>query len=119
MGDVIRDVLDMQLVDRNGARMGKVDGITMVIREGKPPRLATLDVGPAVAARRLHPRLAVWIEVIESRLGIAKGRPVHVPWSAIRKVGRDVQVDLVWNETPLAEWERWVNERVIGRIPGH
>ncbi|MEH2463692.1 hypothetical protein [Nostoc sp.] len=31
--DVIRDVLDNQLVDRNQRKMGKVDGIVMELRD--------------------------------------------------------------------------------------
>src|ERR687886_565128 len=56
--DVIRDVLDKQLIDRNNQKMGKVDGIVMVLREGERPRIAYIEVGAVALARRLHPRLA-------------------------------------------------------------
>lgn len=43
--DVIRDVLDNQLVDRHQRKMGKVDGIVIELREHQPPRLAYLETG--------------------------------------------------------------------------
>ena len=42
MVDVIRDILDKQLVDREQQKMGKADGIIIELRAGKPPRLASL-----------------------------------------------------------------------------
>lgn len=44
--DIIRDVLDNQLVDRNQCKMGKVDGIVIELRENQPPGLRTLKPGP-------------------------------------------------------------------------
>jgi hypothetical protein len=41
-----------------------------------------------------------------------------VPWSKVIKVGIDVKVDLDAEKTPALAWERWVRERIIGRIPG-
>ena len=58
MGVMIRDVLDKQLVDRQQRKMGKVDGIVVELRDGKPPRLAYITVGATTLAQRLHPRLA-------------------------------------------------------------
>lgn len=55
--DIIRDVLDNQLVDRHQRKMGRVDGIVVELQEGQPPRLAYLEVGFPVLARRIHPHL--------------------------------------------------------------
>jgi hypothetical protein len=66
--DLIRDVLDNQLVDRNGRKMGKVDGIAIELRENKPPRLAYIETGAPTLARRLHPRLARWVAANTVRL---------------------------------------------------
>src|SRR5919108_461534 len=56
------DVLDSQLMDREGRPCGKVDGIVLVVGEhGTPPRVVALEVGALTLARRLHPRLARWL----------------------------------------------------------
>jgi hypothetical protein len=41
--DVIRDVLDYQIVDRNQCKMGKVDGIVIELRDQESPRLAYIE----------------------------------------------------------------------------
>ncbi len=49
------EVLDQQVIDRHGELMGKVDGILLELRPGKPPRVAHLVIGGGTAARRVHP----------------------------------------------------------------
>ena len=57
MMDVVRDVLDKSVVDRNGREMGRVDGILLDVEPDQPLRLAAIVIGPAALGDRLHPRL--------------------------------------------------------------
>lgn len=116
--DLIRDVLDNQLVDRNQRKMGKVDGIVIELRSGQPPKLICIEVGVPTLARRLHPRLERWAVAIEGRWGVRHNQPFRIPWSKVRDVGIDVDVDVEAEATPALAWEKWLRERVIGRIPG-
>ncbi|MFN6571159.1 hypothetical protein [Dendronalium sp. ChiSLP03b] len=116
--DVIRDVLDNQLVDRNQRKMGKVDGIVIEYEDGKPPRLAYIEVGLVTLARRLHPRLSAWLAAVESKWGAKHSEPFRIPWSKVQDVGIDVQVDVDAEATPALAWEKWVREQIISRIPG-
>ena len=116
--DLIRDVLDNQLVDREQRKMGKVDGIVMLVDDDQPPRLAYIEVGGPVLARRLHPRLGRWAAAIGRRLGRTGGEPLRIPWSAIRDVGIDVDVDLDAEQTPALAWEHWLRDHIVRHIPG-
>ncbi len=119
--DVIRDVLDHLLVDRNQKKMGRVDGIVVELRDGQPPRLAYIEVGMPTLARRLHPRLEPWVAALERKWGARLGESFRIPWSQIRDLGIggvDVGVDLEAEATPVFAWEKWLREHVIGRIPG-
>jgi hypothetical protein len=118
MGGMIRDVLDKQLVDRQQRKMGKVDGIVVELRDGKPPRLAYITVGATTLAQRLHPRLAQWLAALARQWGIGRGEPFRILWSQVRDIGIDVEVDLDVEQTPVLAWERWLSKHVIGRIPG-
>lgn len=115
---LVRDVLDNQLVDREGCPMGKVDGIVLVLREGGPPRLAYLEVGVSTLARRISARLGRFAERVGRRWGVRGGEPFRIPWAKVRGVGIDVGVDVDARETPAMEWEKWLKERVVSRIPG-
>lgn len=119
--NVIRDVLDHQLVDRNQFKMGRVDGIVVELRDGQPPRLTYIEVGMPALARRLNPRLERWIAALESKWGARQSEPFRIPWSQVRDFGIggiDVEVDLEAEATPVLAWEKWLREHVIGRIPG-
>jgi sporulation protein YlmC with PRC-barrel domain len=116
--DVIREVLDNQIVDRDRQPMGKVDGIILELRDGQPPRLAYLETGVTTLARRLHPRLERWVAALASRWGARNSEPLRIPWECIRDVGINVEVDLAAAQTSAFAYELWLREHVLKRIPG-
>jgi transposase len=115
---LIRDVLDDQLVDRQKRPMGKVDGIVVVLRKGKPPRLAYLETGMSTLAHRLSRRLGRLAEKLGRRWGVRHGKPFRISWDKVRHEGIDVNVDVDADETPVMDWEKWLNKQIISRIPG-
>jgi hypothetical protein len=115
--DLVRDVLDTQLIDRHGRQMGKVDGIVLEVADGEPPRVAFLATGTQTLWRRVHPRLARWARRIE-RLWTRGPDECRIAWSAVRDVGIDVEVDVDAEETPAFALERRVREKIVRRIPG-
>lgn len=116
--DIIRDVLDNQLVDRNQNNMGKVDGIVIEYEEGKQPKLAYIEVGLVTLARRLHPNAARILTAIQNKWGAKHSEPFRIPWSKVRDVGIDVEIDVDAEATPALIWEKWVRANIISRIPG-
>ncbi|MBN4000453.1 hypothetical protein [Nostoc sp. LPT] len=116
--DIIRDVLDNQLVDRNQRKMGKVDGIVMELRDREPPRLAYIEVGVTTLTKRLNPRLAGFVATIANKWGAKQSEPFRIPWSKVRDIGIDVEVDVEAEATPALGYEKWLRNRIIARIPG-
>jgi sporulation protein YlmC with PRC-barrel domain len=116
--DLIRDVLDNQIVDRNQNKMGKVDGIVVELRDGQPPRLAYLETGVTTLARRVHPNLASWTSAIANKWGAKHSEPLRIPWSKVQDVGIDVKVDLDAEQTSALAYEVWLRNHLIKRIPG-
>lgn len=116
--DLIRDVLDNQLVDRHQRKMGRADGIIVELREGQPPRLAYIEAGSSVIARRLHPRLARWVAAVQEKWGAKHSEPFRIPWSKVLDVGIDIDVDLEAEATPPLAYEKWLREHIVEHIPG-
>ncbi|MEY2832362.1 MAG: hypothetical protein RLZZ574_1620 [Cyanobacteriota bacterium] len=116
--DIIRDVLDNQIVDRNQRKMGKVDGIVVELRDGQPPRLVYLETGATTLARRVHPNLASWTCAIANKWGAKHSEPLRIPWSKVKNVGIDVEVDLDAEQTSALAYEVWLRNHLIKRIPG-
>jgi sporulation protein YlmC with PRC-barrel domain len=116
--NLTRDILDQQVVDRTGQRLGKVDGVILELREGQPPRIAALEVGPVTLVRRLNPRLAGWLQRLLRRYGPRTDGTLRIPWSKVQAIGVDVRVDLAAEGTTARAWEEWLRDHVIRRIPG-
>lgn len=116
--DLVRDCLDKQLVDRNGRKMGRVDGIVMEFDEGTRPRIAFLEAGGVTQVRRLHTRLAKLVRRISKRWKVERSDPFRIPWSKVVLSGIDVTVDTDAEETPALDWEKWLRKKIVGRIPG-
>ncbi len=116
MKKLIGDILDQQLVDRNEMEMGKVDGLVLELRDGEPPRVAFIETGAAVLARRLGPRWERFVVAISRRLGVRRVPRYRIPWNKVRDIGVDVKVDLDARRTPAFAWERRL-ARLLERIP--
>lgn len=117
---LFRDLLDLQVEDREDERVGRVDAITVELREGKPPRVASLELGFVPLARRMHPRLEAIAERWHKRLGVRRGARYHIPWTAVLDLDvHRVKVDVKADETPALDWERWLRRHIVGRIPGN
>jgi len=90
--EVVKDVLDKQLIDRDGCELGRVDGILLECGGG-PPRLAAVLMGPSVLGHRLHPFIGRCVEAVERLMGLT-GRPVRVDFTNLAPVGHDIAVAL-------------------------
>jgi len=115
--NVVRDVLDQPVVDRNGRAMGRVDGIVIEPRDGRPPRLAGILIGPAALGHRLHPGIGRFVSALEARLGVSAGRPVLVDFEAVDAVDSKVKLRLTIGDTAVDAVERWLRAWVI-KLPG-
>jgi sporulation protein YlmC with PRC-barrel domain len=117
MMKLVADLLDKQLVDRDGHPCGKVDGIVLTVGHG-PPRVSAIEVGCVTLADRLGRRAGRGMRRLVSRLGDRIAGRYRIPWRRIRDVGPDVHVDLSAERADLLRAERWLRDRIVRRIPG-
>ena len=116
--ELARDVLDKQVVDREETKMGRVDGLVLELREGKPPRIDHLEMGGVVLARRLSPRLERWVDWWRRRFGVRKVARYKAPWPAVLELtSYHLKLDVAALDTPTFDWERWLRDHVIEHIP--
>ena len=105
--ELVRDVLDEQVVDRNGREMGRVDAMILELRDGKPPLVRAIEIGPEVLARRLHPALGRLSTTLAEILGLEDRRPIRIPFTRIEK-HQDIVADVAAGETGAANVENRV-----------
>jgi len=115
--DLVRDVLDTQVLDRKQRPLGKVDGIGLELREGAPPRVAYLEVDGVTAWRRLGERVGRWAAKLARRWE-REGHPFRFTWAQVRDFGIDIEIEVDGERSAPFDLERWLREKVVGLIPG-
>lgn len=115
--DVVRDVLDKGVVDRNGREMGRVDGILLEQQPGQPLRLAAALIGPAALGDRLHPAVGRLVRHIERMFGLVQDRPARIDFADIDHVETKVRLRLAIGDTAVAAVEERLRSWLL-RLPG-
>jgi hypothetical protein len=114
-----RDVLDKQIVDVDGWRMGRVDGIALRIAADGPPEVEGLELGFVVLAARVDGRLAAGVRWLRRRFRMRRSARYVIPWQEVLEVEtRHLRVNLYAAETPANDWEEWLLGHVLARLPG-
>lgn len=112
------DLLDRQILDRDGDPVGKVDDVELTDPEQGPPRLVALLLGPQAYGQRLGGRLGEWIASAGVRLA-GTDAPIRIPIEAVDDFGVSIRLKVSLPDVERAErLERWLRERLIERIPG-
>ena len=114
---LIRDVLDDQMIDKKDAPMGRIDGIVIEVEDGKQPRVVELQGGIVVLGERLGRRIGKFVRLMAMRWGLVKGEKTRVKWEQVRWVFSEIKVDVDGDQTPALEWEHWLGEKVIAKLP--
>ena len=112
---LIRDLLDAEVVDGNHNPLGKVDGVVIELRARGRPRVAALQIGAPVLARRLRGPMRRTVEWFARKW---HAETMTIPWRSVQEIGLDLKVHLDGEKPASRKWERWLGEHVIARIPG-
>ncbi len=115
---LVAEVLDEQIKDRDGENAGRVDGIVLSLREGKPPLVSYIEVSPITMLARLNRRLAHWYARHDRTFGRGRGVPFRLPWARVRRSGPALEMDLDVEATPINALEDWLRVKIVERIPG-
>jgi sporulation protein YlmC with PRC-barrel domain len=114
--DLVHDLLDKTVVDRNGRDMGRVDSLVLEIRAGAPAHVIALEIGPGVLAYRISPMLGRIVAGMEHAFGMDENRPFRIPMGKILSIDEHVRVDFAIGQTSAATVEQYLREWV-SRIP--
>jgi len=114
---LVRDVLDHLMIDKKDDSMGRVDGMVIVDEEGKQPKVLELQGGIVVLGERLGKRIGRWVRLAAMKWGLVRGKRTRVAWKDVRWIEIEVKVDVDGDQTPALEWEHWLGENVISKLP--
>lgn len=113
------ELLDRQIDDRDGYPVGKVDDLELEPGEDGRPVVTALLVGPMALGPRVGGRPGTWMVSVARRLRARQDpEPIRIPMSAVRRLGRRVELYASFDELGVGQLEHWLRDKVIGGIPG-
>jgi sporulation protein YlmC with PRC-barrel domain len=107
--DLVRQVLDRQVVDANHLPCGKVDDLE--IDWNKTPKISALLIGQGAAGERLPELFKVLSQRIFGR------RVTRIPWSEVSVITGEIKLRSRADELNLDERKGWIFN-FISRLPG-
>lgn len=113
------DLLDRQILDRDGEPVGKVDDLELTYDDTGTPHVTALLLGQEVLGDRIGGILGRWMAGTARRLSGSTDRPpMRIPIDLVdtldSAVNLSVHRDLL-TDPPL---ETWLRDHLITRIPG-
>jgi sporulation protein YlmC with PRC-barrel domain len=116
--NLVRDVLDKKLLDREDEAMGRVDGLVMQFGERSQPRITHIEIGGTTLGARLHPVFERLARRMAKMWGPKRHEPVRIPWSRVKTAGREIKLDVEAKDNGAVAWEIWIARKIIEHIPG-
>ena len=114
-----QDLLDRQILDCDGAPVGKVDDVELDIDADGTPYVAALLVGQQALGDRIGGRLGRWIAGTARRLSPDYDRgPIRIPYDLVAELTSAVNLSVRRELLPDPPLETWLRDHLIGRIPG-
>jgi hypothetical protein len=117
----VLELLDRQLVDRNGRLVGKVDDVELEIDDAPDalPRVTALCSGLGALANHLGGDTGRALAAAERRLTARRDRQAgRVDMAVVREIGSAVELDADREELDTNRAERWTRDVIIDKIPG-
>jgi hypothetical protein len=116
--DLIRDILDKQLIDRSGVKMGRADGVVISWTEGEQPVVHHLELGAEVLAHRVGRPFVRLVQWGRRRFPVREESVQIILWPAVGEItSHHLKIDLDAETSPAFAWERWLRKHIVEKIP--
>jgi hypothetical protein len=115
------ELLDRQIVDRDGRLAGKIDDLQFdepTDDTGALPVLRVLLTGPGALAGQIGGAAGRWLAAVERRLGDRGDQPAGIPFGLVTGIATDVTVAASRRDLTSDGGERWARDVIVARIPG-
>ena len=113
------DLLDRQIVDRDGEPVGKVDDVELSYDDRGDAYVTGLLLGQQALGERIGRGLGRWISAVARRMSEPPDQPpIRIGFDLVAKVDSAVRLSVARELLPEPPLEGWLREHLIGRIPG-
>ena len=117
--NALEDLLDLAMLDTDGRPAGRVDDLEFDDQQpGGPVVTAFLSGAPALA-NRFKGIFGALLRGLAVRLHENRDQAlIRVPVELVRHLNSRVDLKVTREELGLGSLDRWIVDRVLGRIPG-
>ncbi len=117
--DASLNLLDRQLVDRDGRLFGKVDDVDLEQRDDGTLVVAALLIGPGALGHRLpgllgRMTLASWRRLHSDR----DPEPARIRYDQVTAIESAIQLSAGRADLPHQDLEQWARTQIIAKLPG-
>jgi hypothetical protein len=117
----VLELLDRQLVDREGRLVGKVDDVEFEIDDEPDalPRVTALLAGLGALANNIGGDAGGALAAVERRLAERRDRqPSRVDIATVTEIASAIELDADGEDLDTNRGERWVRDVIVDKIPG-
>ncbi|HVQ91329.1 MAG TPA: hypothetical protein VMU51_09860 [Mycobacteriales bacterium] len=117
--DLQLQLLDRQVVDAGGRLVCKVDDLELTATDDGRLLVTAILIGPRALGPRIGGRLGRWMAGIAQRLSTPDRQlPPRIDFGQVTDIGTAIAIARRRSEVDVAPLDDWVDEHLIGRIPG-
>ena len=117
----VLELLDRQIVDRDGMLAGKVDDLEFEIDDEPDalPRVTGILSGLGALAGHIGGDAGQWLEATERRLTEDRDRhPSRIDFGLVGEIGSAIEIAADRDDLDSNRAERWARDVIIDKIPG-
>jgi hypothetical protein len=114
------DILDLQIVDKDGRMAGVVDDLEFSWTEGTGvPYVSAILSGPEALGMRLGGRIGKWLASIHARLHDRENPgPAKISFGVVKRIDNHVEITVSRDDLDISRSPDWVRDTIITKIPG-
>jgi sporulation protein YlmC with PRC-barrel domain len=113
------NLLDRQIVDRDGALVGKVDDVEFTVDDDGFPVVTALLTGQEALGTRIGDGIGATMAGIARRLRTDEDSgPIRIPYYLVTDVGSAITLSVHRDLLTEPALEAWLRTNVIAHIPG-
>jgi hypothetical protein len=117
--DAALQLLDHQLIDREGRMAGKIDDLELTENDDGRLMVTAILSGPGALGPRLPDVLSRSVLALWRRLhNDSEPQPARIHWSVVTDIGSAVRLSTARGELPNQALEEWARTRIVAKLPG-
>ncbi|MEA2461325.1 MAG: hypothetical protein QOH90_1502 [Actinomycetota bacterium] len=114
------DILDVQIVDKDGRMSGVVDDLDFSWdEETGAPYVSSILSGPEALGTRLGGRIGLWMASVHARLHDREDPgPAKISIGVVKKISNHVEITVSREDLDISRSPDWARDTIISKIPG-